>query len=93
MEVEEVIVNFPVQVPFRIGIGNEMVLRVLAGKANGGVVNATVSELAQVLGTSGPERVKCSAMVCVELEQELTVAVTSIVPPSGTLEGEMLNDT
>jgi len=66
--------------------GNETVCEVFGAKGNGGVVNITDLVLLQLFGCDGPLNRKLTTKVCVVLEQEITFAVTVIVPPTGALD-------
>ena len=61
--VVEVVVKVPAQAVLGIRNGNEMELAVPAFIVKGGVVNMTVSELAQDLGPSGPDKVNFTLTV------------------------------
>lgn len=52
--------------------------------------SANISDLVglQLSGCAGPDKVKENATVCVVLEQDLSVQLTFVEPPSATIAGE-----
>ena len=86
--VEPEIVKLPGHAHFGIVMGRETLRELPGGNANGGVRNMTDSDVPQLKGWSGPVNLNWIEIVCVVFAQDMKSAVTLVVPPRATVEGD-----
>jgi hypothetical protein len=93
MVVMTVVEYVPGQILFGILKGKDNDCSVFGLSAKGGSENISVLVGLQLSGCAGPDSVNPSAMVCAVFAQDLSVQLTSINPPSSTVEGDTPSET